>query len=64
MQYGKKYRKTLPTYIKICSTRSKKMRNRYEFLQRILSQLENLQTSLNALRATVKEQIQNVTNEK
>ena len=32
---------------------------RYEFFQKILTQLETLQTTLNSLRETVKEQIQN-----
>ena len=37
---------------------------RFEFFQKILTQLEDLQTTLNALRETVKEQIQNDSQER
>jgi hypothetical protein len=33
--------------------------NRYEFFQKILTQLEEIQTALNTLRATIKQEIQN-----
>jgi len=32
---------------------------RYEFFQKILTQLNQIQTALNTLRATIKEEIQN-----
>lgn len=38
--------------------------SRYEFLQKILTQLDDLQVAINALRETVKEQIQDVAHEK
>jgi hypothetical protein len=34
------------------------MSRRYEFFQKILTQLNEIQTALNALRETVKEEIQ------
>ena len=33
--------------------------NRYSFFQKILTQLNEIQTALNTLRATIKEEIQN-----
>jgi len=33
--------------------------SRYEFFQRILTQLDDIQTALNTLRVTIKEEIQN-----
>jgi len=33
--------------------------SRYEFFQRILTQLNEIQTALNTLRATIKQEIQN-----
>ena len=33
--------------------------SRYEFFQKILTQLNEIQTALNTLRATIKEEIQN-----
>ena len=33
--------------------------NHYEFFQKILTQLNEIQTALDALRATIKEEIQN-----
>jgi len=33
--------------------------NRYEFFQKILTQLTEIQTALNTLRGTIKEEIQN-----
>lgn len=33
--------------------------SRYEFFQKILTQLNEIQTALNTLRATIREEIQN-----
>ena len=38
--------------------------SRYEFFQKILTQLNDLQVAINALRETVKKQIQDATHEK
>lgn len=37
------------------------MSRRYEFFQKILTQLNEIQTALNTLRSTIKDEIQNDT---
>jgi hypothetical protein len=58
MLSARKFRKTLHTSTKTCSERKLGM-NHYEFFQKILTQLNEIQTALNTLRATIKQEIQN-----
>jgi len=58
MQSAKKFGETLQTYMRACSEENQKM-NRYEFFQKVLTQLSEIQTALNTLRDAIKEEIKN-----